>query len=303
MSTSHLDLNLLRIFCAVVEAESMTGAANLLDMNQSAVSSAMQKLRQNLGTELFIREKRGVKPTLAALTLYNNMSADLNRIDSSIAGMNAFDVLHSRRTFSITCPEFCSSFLLPLLPVADNPELKMVLHGQPYDSDSLIQQIMARELELFIDVTAPDHSSIEHATLTTDRSCVIASSTHPRLQGKEKISLEQFRSEPYIKLERTRDKKAGIQWLTDAPMHHSNIVSYTNSLFESMVLVSQTEMISTLPVSMASHYKDIIGFQVFDLPFSSQAITLYLLWHKAFDDDAGHRWLRNRIIQLYREKI
>ena len=108
-------------------------------------------------------------------------------------------------------------------------------------------------------------------------------------------------TEPYIKLERTRHQKAGIQWLTDAQISQQNVVAYTNSLFESMVMVSQTEVISTLPVSMADYYKDIIGLQVFDLPFSSHALTLNLLWHKAFNDDQGHQWLRDRVVQIFRE--
>ena len=192
MSTKNLDLNLLRIFCAVIETGSMTEAAHSLELNQSAVSNAMQKLRCNLNTELFIRQKRGVKPTSAAQALYNNVSVDLTRIANAVTGLNAFDPQQSKRAFSVSCPEFCSSLLLPKLSVNDNPDLKIILCGQPDDSETLIQKIMEREQDLFIDVLVPDHHSIESELLAVDRSCVIASRSHPRLQGKQAISLQQF---------------------------------------------------------------------------------------------------------------
>ena len=163
--------------------------------------------------------------------------------------------------------------------------------------------LLERELDLFIDVSVPAHQSVESEILSTDRSCVIASKHHPRLRGQKSISLEQFLTEPFIKLERTRNEKAGIQWLTNAPVHDANIVAYSNSLFESMVMVSQTELISTLPVSMAEQYKSITDLQVFDLPFACKAITLYLLWHRSFNDDSGHQWLRRRFLEIYKNKV
>ena len=142
MPTKNLNLNLLRIFCAVVETGSMTEAAYILEMNQSAVSSAMQKLKHSLGTELFIRQKRGVKPTSTAQALYKNVADDIARITSTVKGLNAFDPLHSKRTFSVSCPEFCNSILFQKTSGNDNPDLKIILHRQPASSQELIQQVL-----------------------------------------------------------------------------------------------------------------------------------------------------------------
>lgn len=294
-----LDLNLLKVFCSVVETGSMSEAAKNLNMNQSGVSSAMQKLKDSLGAELFIRQSRGVKPTAVAMSLYRDVSVDLTKINRTVAGITAFDPMSSKRQFTISCPEFSNTVLFNQLNDLANPDLKIVFHDHPSSSESLMQQLLDRERDLFIDVTVPDHPSIMAQPLGFDRSCVIASNNHPRLQG-ETISLEQFLTEPYVKLNRTRDQLAGIRWLTKAQIHRLNIVSYTQSLFESMVTVSQTELISTLPISMAEHFKNILGLKTFDLPFSSSPIQIYLLWHKAMDDDQGHRWLRERIQLIYR---
>ncbi|MGL6257720.1 LysR family transcriptional regulator [Vibrio sp. WXL103] len=294
----QLDLNLLRVFCAVVETGSMSEAAQSLDMNQSAVSLAMQKLKVTLDTELFVRKSRGVEPTTTAKALYHKVSTDLLSINRAVSSLVTFEPMQSKRTFSVSCPEFSHTVLLKQLFYPANPELQIHLYNQPESSESLIQQLLDREHDVFIDVDVPDHPSIVAQQLSQDRSCVIARKEHPRLTG-DRISLEQFLNEPYVKLARTRNKLAGISWLTKAQMHQLNVVSHTNSLFESMVTVSQSDLISTLPITMAQHYQQLLGLQTYELPFSGDNINIYMLWHKANSADPGHQWLRERIALIY----
>ncbi|MGL6259222.1 LysR family transcriptional regulator [Vibrio sp. WXL210] len=294
----QIDLKLLTVFCAVVESGSMTEAANQLGVNQSAVSQAIQRLKTQLGTELFIRQTRGVKPTAAGRALYNQLSVDLDRIAQTLTGLSAFDAAQSQRTFDLSCPEICHTRLLQSIPFNDNSRLKVVLHNQPESSDALVKQLLDRERDLFIDVVVPDHPSILGEQLTQEKLCVIASKDHPRLGGNH-ISMKQFLSEPYIKFNRTRDNRAGIQSFTQAYIHDLNIVAYSQSIFEIMVLVSQTDKISTLSVSMAKDYRDKLGLAIYELPFSSNPVNLYMLWHKAQDNNAGSQWLREQLKQLY----
>ena len=62
MSFLTLDLNLLRVFDAVMTEQNLTRAANRLAMTQPAVSNAVKRLRDALGDELLIRTAHGVKP-------------------------------------------------------------------------------------------------------------------------------------------------------------------------------------------------------------------------------------------------
>ena len=55
MSFLTLDLNLLRVFDAVMTEQNLTRAAGHLAMTQPAVSNAIKRLRESLGDELLIR--------------------------------------------------------------------------------------------------------------------------------------------------------------------------------------------------------------------------------------------------------
>ena len=54
MSFLTLDLNLLRVFDAVMTEQNLTRAANLLAMTQPAVSNALRRLRDTLNDDLVI---------------------------------------------------------------------------------------------------------------------------------------------------------------------------------------------------------------------------------------------------------
>ena len=58
-----LDSDLMRGFLAVVDAGSVTRAADQLGRTQSAVSMQIRKLEESLGQRIFIREPRGVSLT------------------------------------------------------------------------------------------------------------------------------------------------------------------------------------------------------------------------------------------------
>jgi DNA-binding transcriptional LysR family regulator len=57
------DLNLLIVFDGVMQDRSVTRAAKRLGMSQPAMSHALNRLRDLLKDELFVRSPRGMVPT------------------------------------------------------------------------------------------------------------------------------------------------------------------------------------------------------------------------------------------------
>ena len=57
------DLNLLRVFVVIFEEKSATGAAQRLNLTQSAVSLNLRRLREMYQDSLFTRTGRGLAPT------------------------------------------------------------------------------------------------------------------------------------------------------------------------------------------------------------------------------------------------
>ena len=77
MTFRTLDLNLLKVFEALMTEGSVTRAANALFMTQPAVSNALARLRDGLQDPLFVRSGNGVMPTQRAAVLWAELGEAL----------------------------------------------------------------------------------------------------------------------------------------------------------------------------------------------------------------------------------
>jgi DNA-binding transcriptional LysR family regulator len=69
LSLMNLDITQLRAFVAVAEHKSFSKASQKLFRVQSAISQQIQKLENTLGTELFVRDRRGLQLTARGDTM------------------------------------------------------------------------------------------------------------------------------------------------------------------------------------------------------------------------------------------
>lgn len=74
-----MDLRKLRYFAGVVEAKSMSKAANRLHVAQPALSKSLRSLEDDFGAELLRRSPQGVAATEAGLRLMSIVRFCSNR--------------------------------------------------------------------------------------------------------------------------------------------------------------------------------------------------------------------------------
>ncbi len=111
---SNLDLNLLRVFDALLQEESVSRAGARLGLSQSAVSHALGRLRQALGDELFRRGPMGMQPTARALEIGPAVHAALAQVQAALAPRR-FDPAEAERRFTLIAGPYVSAVLLPEL--------------------------------------------------------------------------------------------------------------------------------------------------------------------------------------------
>lgn len=76
----NINYELYRVFCAVAKNKNITKAAIELMISQPAVSKSIKSLEEQLGTKLFIRNKKGVVLTEEGTLFYNNIKNGLDII-------------------------------------------------------------------------------------------------------------------------------------------------------------------------------------------------------------------------------
>lgn len=85
-----MELRHLRYFVAVVEAGSLTAAAQVLHLSQPPLSVAISKLEAELGVRLLVRTPRGVEPTSAGRYLLDSASRILGEIDDVVSALGRY---------------------------------------------------------------------------------------------------------------------------------------------------------------------------------------------------------------------
>ena len=109
-----LDLNLLRVFEALMEERSATRAGSRLGLTQSAISHALNRLRYVLKDELFVRGPDGMQPTERAAEIAPRLRQGLLQLQLALSP-SEFIPEQTDRRFTIACTEYAGAVIIPPL--------------------------------------------------------------------------------------------------------------------------------------------------------------------------------------------
>ncbi|MGF6350154.1 LysR family transcriptional regulator [Variovorax sp. W2I14] len=112
MNYRNADLNLLKVFEALMTEGNVTRAASKLSLTQPAVSNALRRLRDTFDDPLFVRSGAGVNPTRRAIDLWEPLSQSLHAIRATMDD-ERFDALRSTASVSIAMSDYVSSIVVP----------------------------------------------------------------------------------------------------------------------------------------------------------------------------------------------
>lgn len=259
MSNEIPNFNLLAVFSAVMEQGSLSKAADQLSTNQSTISTALARLKKEIGQELFVRKGRGVTPTSYAQSLYEQIKTPIHELNDVFQSMANFDEQSSERKFVISSPEHLQWILLNSFAALPNQNLSLEVFDQPDSDERIYEDLLTQEFDAMIDIVVPEHPSIVSETLYEGEFVIVCREDHPRIQGE--ISEAQFMNEKHAVLDRTRRKVRSLNHYTSLDLSKRKIVFHGRSLFSNILLCSQSDYITVVPLSMAVQFQERLGLR------------------------------------------
>ncbi len=129
---SESNLNRYRLFCAVAECESISKAAELNYISQPAISKAITKMEESLGTVLFSRNHRGVTLTDEGKVFYDELKSAFDIIKAGEDKLRSINELGIGRLRLGASSVLCKAMLLPYLKgfINENPHIKITIECQ-----------------------------------------------------------------------------------------------------------------------------------------------------------------------------
>ena len=162
---SESNLNRYRLFCAVAECESISRAAEMNYISQPAISKAITKMEESLGTILFVRNHRGVTLTDEGKVLYEQLRAAFEIIKDGEEKLRRMNELGVGRLRLGTSSILCKHMLLPYLQgfVRENPHIKITVDCQ--SSSKIYRQLTDDKADIGLIVRPENSSDMEFFSL------------------------------------------------------------------------------------------------------------------------------------------
>src|SRR5256886_11495597 len=149
MNVHDLDLNLLRVFDAVLHERGVTLAAKRLGLTQPAVSNALARMRAVFGDALFVRTPLGMEPTPFARELAEPVRQALALLESALAHGPGFDPATSTRAFRFYMSDLGQiEFLPPLVERVQRVAAGVRLEAVGLDTEDISAALAAGALDL-----------------------------------------------------------------------------------------------------------------------------------------------------------
>lgn len=193
-----MELMQLAMLVAVVEEGSVHRAAERVCRTSPAVSMAMRKLEDQIGTALFERSPRSnycLTPAGALLLRYAKELLQLrDEAETAIRDLNRLE--HGR--LRIGAIESISVYFLPQLTkifLKEHPRIRFEVSCK--NSEELLGELQERKLDIALLACLPEHSDWEAQMIMPDKLVLIVSPQHS-LAKQVSIRLEELRNELII---------------------------------------------------------------------------------------------------------
>ncbi len=318
MTIRRVDLNLFRVFEAVMQHRSVRGASQELWVTASAVSHALSRLRQAIGDELFVSGVTGMEPTARALELAPGIRDGLGRIDLAMTAA-PFIPAETFRTFRIAATDYVAATILPhlvsrLSVMAPQIDLRVF----PFSRTDVVRHLDDGRLDFVMGWFRDLPDRMRRATIVVESEAVVVRAGHPLTEGT--VTKERLFAFPHIVVELTGTEDQTTDgfmddrgvwrrvWIERLLMEMGDddqglvgrvAVSVPHyAAVPPMLRVS--DMVATLPRSLAGPEVQHGGLVMLDLPYEPLLVPVEMVWHQRADRDGGAQWLIRELVDAMR---
>ena len=275
----RLDLNLLRVFDAVMAERSLTRAAHKLALTQPAVSNALRRLREALGDELLRRSGTGVEPTPRAQALWPVVQTALAQLEGALAperfepalADNSFALLpHMVRILAAEAP----SVSVRVLPLATRDPRRLL---DDEAADLAIGYFPAVLADLTARNQTGDAVSYAHQRVYDGEYVCLMRKNHPLAAGP--LTLDQYCAARHLLVSFSGRPYGFTDEALAALGRERRIVLTVNQFFTAGRVVANSDLLTVLPL----HFFGVTGLEGTlvwrPLPLQLPTVHVDALWH------------------------
>ena len=261
------------------------------------MSLAISRFRHIAKDELFESTGRGVKPTPRALQLAVPVRRALDLVSGALEQNTEFDVSLSARTFNLILADYGEVVLLPrlmeLLSELNSPIRIKTLAAAGLD---VAKEMRFGNVDLYAWIEPIGDEDFTSRQMGTIREVCLVRRDHP--QVKDRLTVEQYAALKHLVLDLPgKHGPSSVDrelWAHGVKREHTMSV---HTYFDAPRILSSTDMVCSVPLQLARSFAEVYPLKIVPSPVERH-LPAFLTWHNSMENDPGHRWLREYLIEL-----
>ena len=293
MAVFHrIDINLYPLFIAIYEQRSISKAAKILCITQSAASHALQRLRQHLKDDLFVRVSNQMLATPFSEQIYPVIKNALILIQSISMQKQSFDP-NSIQTLKVAVHDEIEPIIFPKL-VEHFQKLNLIIQFSSIklDRKTIITDLATQQIDFVIDLEQNLGEKIQFNKLAQDQFVVC---TQQKMMD-EAIYL----ASPHIGVS---SRRTGVLvediYLNRQQFSRQIFLRCQHYSTALQILTQEPQLILTIPKNILAHLRLAQNLNIFDVPVDLPYINMCMYWHKDLELNLRHQFLRSEIFKIF----
>jgi DNA-binding transcriptional LysR family regulator len=297
VNLANIDLKLLVVFDAVMTERSVSRAGTRMGMSQSAVSNALNRLRDLVADQLFVRSGSGMQPTPVALRFAAPVRQALQLV-RGVLEPSLFDPAHSDWTYRLAISDHASIVMLPRLVehlVRVAPLVRLVL--RPKLNIEVTEQLDANEIDFAIGVIPPLKRRFQRMPLFRDSYDCLMRRRHPL--AARQLHIADFKSAEFLAVRPRHEGSSEIDRLLSSHGVRRRIAMTVDQFLAAVPILAHTDLIAFMLHGVLKHL-DLRRLYVARAPVRLD-VQVVAVWNRASTKQAAHLWMRQQLMEVCRE--
>ncbi|ROV58904.1 LysR family transcriptional regulator [Vibrio ponticus] len=300
MDITNLDLNLLKIFHAIYQTQSVNDAAEQLHISQSACSHGLARLRDRLNDELFVRTNQKMLPTEKALRLAQSVLPAMQMLNEGLSSSVPFDPCNGEHKIVLSGTDFTTWTLLPWLTqylAKHYPNVQLRIVNTEQKDPALLLEQGEIDFALGFEHKNEKENHIAHQVWLNDSYCTVACANNARLDGK-RLTLDDFVSLSHIVVTPWNERTAVVDDQLAKLNRKRRVALHLPSVLCAPYLVANTPYLLTIPRIYVQNIEQELGLTTYQPPLPIPNYQIKIYWHKTRETNLKLIWFRQLLKEL-----
>lgn len=275
----RLDITALLVFAAVMRGRKTREVAEAMGLTQSAVSHALNRLRDALDDPLFLRRPHGLEPTALARRLEPKIEAVLAGLDALSAPEPDFDPAAAVGALRLAAYDYELGLLAPALiaRLRDAAPGLRVSATAKARRDALVALRDGR-CDLAMGYFRDPPEDMIQDTLFEEHYRVVAS--RQRQPGLKALTMDAYLDADHLLVSPVGEFRGVVDDALERLGAQRRVAASVPLFFPALAAVARSRLIATVPAGLADAYAAAFDLAVFEPPLALRAFPVSVLRHR-----------------------